>query len=235
MKEESPPPRDTRSLLAWIWPFLQPYRRRFGLLSALLLAEVILGVLQPWPLAIVLDYVLVGEPLPPSLAGWVATVTMGSSVVLLVLVVLGGVVLSLLNQLVTLQATHVQVATGQGLVYDLRYRLFEHLQSLSLHHHVTRNTGDAVYRIDADSYAIDNLVMNGVFPLATSSVALLVMFALMAAIDPWIALLSLLVVPFLFLSLRHYMRTLVGRIEEVKGMESSSWSDSTRFSPRCAS
>ena len=201
-------------------PYLRPHRMRLGLLSALLLAEVVLGALSPWPLAIVLDYVLAGHPLPEAVAGWVGRITFDSRVVLLVLVVLAGVVLSLVNQVVTLQATQVQVGTGQRLVYDLRYRLFRHLQSLGLHHHVKTNAGDAVYRIDVDSYAIDNLVMNGIFPLATSSAALVVMFALMAKIDPLIALLSLLVVPFLFLALRHYMRTLVNRIEEVKGRES---------------
>ncbi len=215
----APAARDS-GLLAWMAPYLRPYRRQFALLSALLGAEVLLGVLHPWPLAIVLDYVLVGEPLPEAIAGWVGRVTFDSRVVLLVTVVLVGAALGILNQLVTLQATQVQVSTGQRLVYDLRYRLFQHLQALGLYHHVTRNTGDAVYRIDADSYAIDNLVMNGIFPLVTSSAALVVMFALMLKIDPAIAALSLLVVPFLFLSLRHYMRTLMGRIEEVKGIES---------------
>ena len=89
-----------------------------------------------------------------------------------------------------------------------------------LPHHVTTNTGDAVYRIDVDSYSIENLVMSGIFPLMTSTAALIVMFSLMASIDASIALLSLAVVPFLFLSLRHYMKTLVHRIENVKSLES---------------
>ena len=214
------PGRSSVSLMAWMAPFLRPYRLRLVLLSALLLAEVVLGVLQPWPLAFVLDYVLVGRPLPESVLAWLGGFGLDSRVMLLVVVVLVGVVLSLINQLVTLQATHVQVDTGQRLVYDLRYRLFQHLQALGLHHHVRTNTGDAVYRIDVDSYSIDNLVMNGIFPLATSSAALVVMFALMVKIDPAIALLSLLVVPFLFLSLRHYMRNTATRIEGVKEMES---------------
>lgn len=222
----NPADREARapSLLAWMAPYLRPHRSRLGLLSGLLLAEVVLGALQPWPLALVLDHVLGGRPLPAWIPAWAADwtgpLTVDRRVMLLVVVVLGGVVLSLLNQLVTLQATQVQVDTGQRLVYDLRNRLFQHLQRLGLHHHVTTSTGDAVYRIDVDSYAIDNLVMSGIFPLATSSAALIVMFALMAKIDPSIALLSLLVVPFLFLSLRHYMRTLLGRIESVKELES---------------
>ena len=201
-------------------PLVRPHRLRLGLLSGLLLAELALGVLHPWPLAFVLDYVLGGQPLPATVGGWLGRVGIDSRVELLVLVVIGGVVLSLINQWVTLKATQIQIGTGQRLVYDLRYRLFQHLQSLPLHHHVKTNSGDAVYRIDADSYAIDNLVMNGLFPLATSCASLVVMFALMASINLSIALLSLLVVPFLFLSLRRYMRTLVHRIEDVKEQES---------------
>ena len=207
-------------MLAWIAPFLRPYRGKLSLLSLLLLVEVALGALQPWPLAFVLDYVLTGRPLPEAVAGWLGGTGFDSRVVLLVVVVVAGALLALVNHLVTLYATQVQVGTGQRLVYDVRYRLFQHLQALRLHHHVKTNTGDAVYRIDVDSYAIENLVMSGIFPLATSTTALVVMFTLMAKIDPGIALLSLLVVPFLFVSLRHYMRTLLGRIERVKEQES---------------
>ena len=204
------------SLSAWMAPFLRLHRGQLGVLGGLLFFEVVLGALQPWPLAFVLDYVLTGRPLPGFLAERIGPADVDTRIMLLVVVALIGVALAFANQLVTFKATQVQVQTGQRLVYDLRYRLFQHLQRLRLHHHVTTNTGDAVYRIDVDSYAIDNLVMSGLFPLATSSMALLVMFALMAKIDPQIALLSLLVVPFLFLSLRHYMRTLLARIEGVK-------------------
>lgn len=207
-------------LLPWVLSFLRPYRGRLAIFLVLLLLQVALGVLQPWPLAIVLDYVLADRALPAAVAGWVSWITQGSRVTLLVMVVVVGVVLNLAKQLVTLHAVQLQVWTGQRLVYDLRYKLFQHLQSLALHHHVTTNTGDAVYRIDADAYSIDNLVMSGLFPLVSSLASLVVMFGFMVKIDLSIALLSLTVVPFLYLSLRHYMRTLAGRIERVKDLES---------------
>ena len=56
------------SLFAWMRPFLRPYRGRLGALGGLLFLEVVLGALQPWPLAFVLDYVLSGRPLPGFLA-----------------------------------------------------------------------------------------------------------------------------------------------------------------------
>ena len=100
--------------------------------------------------------------------------------------VIAGVALQIVNQLVAAFGTQVQVDIGQRMVYDLRYRLFAHLESLGLHHHITTNTGDAVYRVDVDSYAIENLAMSGVFPLATSIITLLVMFVvLLAAMSRW--------------------------------------------------
>src|SRR5438477_2603843 len=106
------------------------------------------------------------------------------------------------------------------MVYDLRRRLFSHLTALGLHHHITTSTADAVYRVDVDAYAIENLVMSGIFPLATAFAALAVMFTILAGLSPTIALLSLTVVPFLYLCLRYYTSTLVDREERVKELES---------------
>ena len=134
--------------------------------------------------------------------------------------VIAGVAIQVVNQLFAAFGTQVQVNVGQRMVYDLRYRLFAHLESLGLHHHITTSTGDAVYRVDVDSYAIENLAMSGVFPLATSVITLLVMFLVLLDRDVTVALLSLTVVPFLFLCLRYYTNTMVSREERVKELES---------------
>jgi ATP-binding cassette subfamily B protein/subfamily B ATP-binding cassette protein MsbA len=190
------------------------------LLAVLLLSEILLGALQQWPLAIVIDYVFGSNRFPSWVQPRVDGLTHGSKFELLVIVVIGGIVLQIVNQLVSAYGTQVQVETGQRMVYDLRYRLFNHLQALGLHHHVTTSTSDAVYRVDVDAYSIENLVMSGIFPLATAVTTLVVMFTILARLDLTVALLSLIVVPFLFLLLRYYMRTLVAREERVKELES---------------
>jgi ATP-binding cassette, subfamily B, bacterial len=208
------------SLLPWSLSFLKPYRFRVAWLSVLLLAEIALGALQPWPLAIVIDYVLQQKPIPEPYAGWLLAIHGGDRLILLIVVVVGGVLLQLVNQFVSAYGTQVQVDTGQRMVYDLRGRLFEHLTGLGLHHHIKTSTADAVYRVDVDAYAIENLVMSGIFPLATSFSALAVMFVILVRLDLTIALLSLTVVPFMYLCLRYYMSTLVNREQHVKELES---------------
>jgi ATP-binding cassette subfamily B protein len=209
----------TDGLLRWMLQYMRPYRNRIGLLSVLLVSEIVLGALQPWPFAIVLDRVLGSKPFPAWAQPWITALTHGNRITLLVLVVIAGVLLQIVNQFVSAYGTQVQVDTGQRMVYDLRGRLFAHLTALGLNHHITTSTADAVYRVDVDAYAIENLVMSGLFPLATSTIALAVMFGWMLALNVNIALLSLTVVPFMYLCLRFYTRTLVNREERVKELE----------------
>jgi ATP-binding cassette subfamily B protein len=217
-------------LLGWTLSFLRPYRRRVLLLALLLLTEIGLGALAPWPLAVVIDNVLGGKTFSTGITRWAAmgaslshlkaALTHNNRFAFLVLVVIAGVALQVVNQLVSAYGTQVQVDTGQRMVYDLRSRLFEHLTALGLHHHITTSTADAVYRVDVDAYAIENLVMSGIFPLATSIASLTVMFGVLLYMNVTIALWSLAVVPFLYLSLRYYTSTLVTREERVKELES---------------
>jgi len=207
-------------LLPWTLSFLRPYKAKVVLLVGLLVSEIGLGALQPWPLAFVIDYLTKGlAAFPAWMRPWVVAITT-NPMALLVVIVVAGVVLQVVNQFVSAYGTQVQVDAGQRMVYDLRYRLFEHLTDLGLHHHITTSTADAVYRVDVDAYAIENLVMSGIFPLATSIASLTVMFTILLRMNVTIALLSLTVVPFMYFCLRYYTSTLVNREERVKELES---------------
>jgi ABC-type multidrug transport system fused ATPase/permease subunit len=212
-------PEPQQPLLAWTLSFLRPYHTRVAVLGVLLLTEIGLGALQPWPLAIIIDYILQNHPFPGAVVRRLPALESFDRFALLIAVVIGGVLLQVTNQFVSAYGTQVQVDTGQRMVYDLRRRLFDHLTALGLHHHITTSTADAVYRVDVDAYAIENLVMSGIFPLATSVTSLIVMFAVLLYMNVTIALLSLTVVPFMYLCLRYYTSTLVTREERVKELE----------------
>jgi len=212
--------RSQQPLVPWTLSFLKPYRGRVLVLAVLLASEIVLGAAQPWPFAIVIDNVLGSKPFPPIVTRLMPQILATHPFTLLVLVVVAGVILQVVNQLVSAYGTQVQVDTGQRMVYDLRHKLFDHLTSLNLLHHIKSSTADTVYRVDVDAYAIENLVMSGIFPLATSVTALTVMFTILLRMNMTIALLSLTVVPFLYLCLRYYMSTIVAREERVKELES---------------
>jgi len=184
------------------------------------LAQIALGLLSPWPLKIVIDNILGGEPLPSALSEPIRMLAGDSRVGMLLVVVAAGLLLQLIGQLVAMTNTQVQVDMGQRMVYSLRANLLAHLQALALRHHIAARTADSVYRLEADAYCVHDLVMSGVLPLLTAVLTLGAMFVVLLNLNVWLALLSLTVVPFLFVSLRYYSSRMVDRAERVKQLES---------------
>src|SRR5262249_34325944 len=122
LAKDQPVTGPDRGLLRWTLSFLRPHRHHAALLVVLLASEIALGALQPWPLKIVIDYVLDAHPLPATVAGPLEALTGGNRVVLLIVFVVAGVLVQVLNQVVTACAVQVQITTGQRMVYTLRYR-----------------------------------------------------------------------------------------------------------------
>ena len=207
--------------LAWTLSFLRPYRLRVAGIVGLAIAEVGLAALAPWPMKAIVDNVFGGHAFPGALDATVRGLAGGRVGVLLVMVALAGFALQLTLELVRAAHTPLQVDTGQRVAYALREGLLAHMQALPMRHHVTGRTGEAVYRIDADAYCVNDLVISGVFPLATAALTLAVMFVVLLTLDATLALLSLVVAPFLYVCLRYYSRTMTDRAERVKAQESS--------------
>jgi ATP-binding cassette, subfamily B, bacterial len=192
-------------MLRWTLAYIRPHRRRLALLAALSLAEVVLRALAPWPLKAIVDRLVSG----------VATVPV------VLAIVAAGVVIQLTHQLVLLVHTRVQARIAQRMVFNLRSRMFEHLQYLSLSHHVSTTTADAVHRLDADAGCLEQLLLKGVFPSAFSLLTLIVMFGILLRLDAGLAVVSMVVVPFLYLTLRRYARSMRPRADEAKLLESA--------------
>ena len=209
------------TLVSWTLSFLSPYRARVLWISLLCLAEIGLAALAPWPLKVIVDNVLGGQQLPGPIVEITRSTVGNSLAALLILVVVIGLLIQISNELVRIIHTQLQVDMAQRIVYKLRSQLLHHLQALPLRHHILTKTADSVYRLDADAHCVDDLIIGGVFPLTLATVNLGVMFSVLVYLDVTLALLSLVVAPFLYLSLRYYTRTMTDRAERVKVLESS--------------
>ena len=84
------------------------------------------------------------------------------------------------------------------MVNDLRGALYAHLQRLSLAFHSRQKVGDLMYRITADSFAVQTMIMNGLLPILSAAVLLAGMLAVLLPLDPTLTLVSLTVVPVAF-------------------------------------
>jgi len=201
--------------------YLRPHSWRFAGGLALTLLGVGLDLLKPIPLAVVLDVVLGDKPLLPLLAPWLAGL---SDATLLGMAATAIVVITVAIGAATVGSNYLTIDVGQRMVNDLRTQLYRHLQKLSLKFHLKQQTGDLLFRVMADTFSIQGMVMNGLLPLARSSLMLVGMFVVMFRYDRGLALVALLVCPPLYLAISRLGSRIHGHATASKQAESELYS-----------
>jgi ATP-binding cassette, subfamily B, bacterial len=198
-------------------PYLKAHRWRiaWALLQVLLIAAF--ELLKPWPLQIVIDNALGGKPFP------IAALS-SSPVKLLLLACVGMVVVHFGAGVLTLLHNYTAIRIGQDMVNDLRGALYAHLQRLSLAFHSRQRVGDLLYRITADSFAVQTMIMNGALPILSAVVLLAGMLVVLFPLDPALTVLALTVVPVLFALIALFNRKIVEIAGDVRATESRVYS-----------
>jgi ABC-type multidrug transport system fused ATPase/permease subunit len=194
------------------------------MLVALSAAEIAMRVTAPWALAGTVDYVFAGQTPPAWLSAPTNTVAQltGSSPRVALLLGIGslGLVAHLTHQAVMWCHSRLYAVLAQRLTADLRTDLFSHLQCLALAEHVKMPAADAVYRLSADATCVEQLVFRAAIPALASALTLIAMFSVLVGIHPWLAVISLAVVPGLWLSLRIHARRVRGEAARIRELES---------------
>jgi ABC-type multidrug transport system fused ATPase/permease subunit len=181
-----------------------------------------LGLLAPWPLKILFDSVLGSHPVPGFAEPLLAPFSHDRFVLLLVIVLAGFGITALENAIKVLNS-FVETRLEQGMVLNFRSDLFQHAQRLSMAYHDNRRSGGLIFAINFQANNAAGLVMT-VLPLAQSALTLVGMFWITFKINAQLALLSLVVIPFLYYSVGYYMTHIQDRLRKVKAMEGESLS-----------
>ena len=185
---------------------VRPYR--WGLLQSLGQVVLISGLelLKPWPLQLVIDHALGGEPL--DLGGWNAALgflTRSPSMLVLDACV-ALVLIHLASGGVLLLHNWTAIGLGQRMVNDLRGQIYAHLQRLSLAFHARQQVGDLMMRVNHDSFAVQTMVMNGLLPIISALILLAGMIVVLVQQDLRLTLVSIAIVPPLFVLVRLFNR-----------------------------
>jgi ATP-binding cassette subfamily B protein len=198
-------------------PYLEAHRSSiaWALLQVLLIAGF--ELLKPWPLQIVIDNALGGKPFPIGALS-------SSPGKLLLLACLGMVLVHFGAGVLTLLHNYTAIRIGQNMVNDLRGALYAHLQRLSLAFHSRQRVGDLLYRITADSFAVQTMIMNGALPILSAIVLLAGMLIVLFPLDPILSMLALTVVPVLFALISLFNRKIVEVAGDVRTTESRVYS-----------
>ncbi|MDQ2910859.1 MAG: ABC transporter ATP-binding protein, partial [Actinomycetota bacterium] len=109
-------------------------------------------------------------------------------------------VAGLLNWAMSYAQTYLTGWVGERILADLRNRLFDHLQRLSLGFFERTRAGVIISRLTNDVEAIDQLVTDGVTSLVQNTLTLVGTAILLFILDWRLALATLLVIPFMSLA-----------------------------------
>ena len=188
--EKEDRPAVTRNLLRRVWAFAQPYSWRVAGLLATIVAITGLSLIPP---LLVRD--LIDNALP------------NRNVARLNLVALGMVAIPLLNGLIGVIQRRLSAQVGEGVIYDLRRALYEHMQRMSLRFFTQTRTGELMSRLNNDVVGAQRAVTSTLVTIVSNAISLVSILGIMLVLEWRLTLLGLAVLPLFVLPARR-----VGRI-----------------------
>jgi ATP-binding cassette, subfamily B, bacterial len=199
--------------------FLRPHWKALALALLAVACEVATDVLEPWPLKIVIDYVLQSKRLPDwmrVMVGWIGQnklAVLNFALVAVALIAIAGALGSLLEKYLT---TNV----GQWVMHDLRRTLYHHIHRLSLAEHDAKRTGDFIGRVTSDIEAIQDFITTALLGILANVLTLLGIIGVMLYLNWRFTLISLSIAPVLFLVVYSFTRRIKKASRDVRKKES---------------
>ncbi|MBE9035984.1 ABC transporter ATP-binding protein [aff. Roholtiella sp. LEGE 12411] len=201
-------PKSLKAALPGIVRILRRFAPQMGKQKALLIvsfvalmAEIILHLLEPWPLKFIFDYILVPGFRSQSLG--IPLLAELSPFALLTGLTLGLVAIALLRATAAYFSVVGMALAASNVLTEIRSELYSHLQSLSLSFHHKAKGGDLITRVTSDIERLREVTVMAVLPLIAHSLTLFGMIFVMFWLHWELALIAAAVFPlFIFFTMR---------------------------------
>jgi ATP-binding cassette subfamily B protein len=176
---------------------LRPHWVALTLALLAVLGDTAADVLQPWPIKIVIDNVLLGKKLTGWLGGVAAEAfknnrlgTLNFAVSAVVIIAVVGAVCAYCDKVLT-------TSVGQWLAHDLRRMLYHQMQRFSLAEHKEASAGDWITRVTKDIDTVQDFITTSLLGLAVSVLTIAGMLGVMFYVNWRFTLVALSVAPVL--------------------------------------
>jgi len=134
--------------------------------------------------------------------------------------VVGLVVIAVVRGIFTFLQGYLAERASQGVAYDLRDALFTRLERLSFSYYDRVQTGQLLTRLTNDVEQVRTFAGTGVIQLTSSVVMLVGSIVLLLRISPSLTLVSMLIIPAIFVLLLRFVRRigpLFGQVQQTLG------------------
>ena len=186
-----------KGLIKRVYVFAKPYRARLVLLMAIILGMSGLGVLNPLIIKTIID-----DALPNRDLGLLTTLSLAM------------VGLAALIGLVAVGMRYLTASIGEGLIYDLRVSLFNHVQRLPIAFFTRTQTGALMSRLNTDVIGAQRAVTETTSGTLSVVADLIVTAVAMFALEPRLTLISLLVLPLFVLPTKKVAKTMQKLVQQ---------------------
>jgi ATP-binding cassette subfamily B protein len=178
-------PAITRELVEKVWAYAKPYGVQVSALLVTIL--VISGISLISPL-LYRDLIDVAIPTRDFVRiNWLA---------------LGMIGIPLVNGVIGVWQRRLNAAVGEGVIFDLRQALYQHLQRMSLRFFTETRTGELMSRLNNDVIGAQRAISNTLVAIISNIVTLAATLSIMVALEWRLTLLGLVILPFFILPAR---------------------------------
>ena len=196
---------------------LRPYWTLVTVAFVAMLVEGATGLLEPWPLKVILDYVIGSKHMP----AWLSALMHypHDRITVLDITTLAVVAIAVIGAVASYAEDYLSTTVGKRVGYDLRHLLYHHVQRLPLSFCEKRRTGDMVVRLTSDIDAAESFISSAMLGILLDLLTLLGMASVMFYLDWRFSVIGLSVAPLLFVIVYRVTRRIRKTSREVKKKE----------------
>lgn len=159
--------------------YIKAYKKIIAMIAVIMLVGLGVGLLDPLLIRYVIDYGIAKKDIP--------LITRVS------FLILGLYLVNFVCQFIRIRLIN---KASQGLIYDIRKEVFEHIQSLSFRFFDGRPAGKIISRVTNDVQAISEFVNGGIISLISETFAVIGILVIIFTINFKLALVTIFVIPF---------------------------------------
>lgn len=209
-------------MLRFIGGLIRPYRGTLIVILLAMLVETLMSLAAPWPLKIILDNVVGDHKMAPWMHHLLSPFLEHGHRLHIALVAAGlYVLISSLGALASYIDNYYTESAGQWVAHDLRMRMYNHLQRLSLGYYNTHQTGPIISTLTTDIQTIQGFASSSTLDILVDMLTILSMLVLMFWLNWDFTLIAVAVTPFLLLFVSRFKKAVKSATHEVRKEQSA--------------
>jgi ABC-type multidrug transport system fused ATPase/permease subunit len=208
-------------MLRFIGGLIRPYRRTLAIILLAMFVETFMSLAAPWPLKIILDNVVGNRKIGPLVHHLVGPLLeSGSRLHVAAVAALLYVLIACLGSIASYIDNYYTESVGQWVAHDLRMRMYNHLQRLSLGFYNTHQTGTILSTLTTDIQTIQGFASSSTLSILVDMLTILCMLGLMFWLNWDFTLIAVAVTPFLLLFVSRFKKSVKTATHEVRKQQS---------------